>query len=488
LKKERGNSSLFFIVLSALDLLKLQPIMNPMLHQTNNHHWAHESIFYHIYPLGMCGAPHYNSFRGPAVPRLESLYNWIPHLVQLGVNAVCLGPLFESSSHGYDTVDYYHVDRRLGNHETLAYLVKAFHQAGIRVILDAVFNHTGRDFWAFRDIQQRGPHSPYARWYRHMRFGKRSRKGDPFTYQGWKGHHDLAKLNLRTPAVREHLFGALKEWIDRYEIDGLRLDAADCLDFAFMKRLNRFCKKQASDFWLMGEVVMGDYSRWANNQYLDSVTNYEIYHGLHTSHNQKNYHLLAQAIERQYGHTGVYQGLPLYNFVDNHDVNRISSLLKDPRQLYPMHILLMTLPGVPSIYYGSEWGIEGKRQRWSDKDLRPHLSHPQIGWQSKNKDLAHTIQKLSGLYHQSQALKKGLYHPVWVNSQQMVFLRHYQTEKILIAVNAADKNASIELPVQHSGIWEDLLNPGENFKTDHGKLKLSPIYPHWGRILRFHSV
>ncbi len=460
-------------------------IMKAMSAQKYLAHWAHDSIFYHIYPLGMCGAPHHNPFYGNAVPRLESLYQWIPHLSYLGINAVCLGPLFESTSHGYDTVDYYHVDRRLGNHDTLATLVKAFHQAGIRVILDAVFNHTGRDFWAFRDIRQKGKHSDYVRWYRHLRFGKRSRKGDPFTYQGWKGHMDLAKLNLRTPAVREHLFGALKMWIDRYEIDGLRLDAADCLDFGFMKRLNHFCKRQSSDFWLMGEVVMGDYSRWANAHTLDSVTNYDIYHHLHTSHNQKDYGLLAQALERQYGKKGAYQGLPLYNFVDNHDVNRISSLLKDPRKLYPMHILLMTLPGVPSIYYGSEWGLEGKRQRWSDKELRPHLPHPEWGQRSPHRDLAQTLKKLIAIYHHSPALKRGHYRTLQIHPEQFAFLRLHSEEILMIIVNASAKDAQIKLHLPYAGHWHDLLNPNESVFSREGWPTQVQIYPHWGKILRF---
>ncbi|PIQ26836.1 alpha-amylase [bacterium (Candidatus Blackallbacteria) CG17_big_fil_post_rev_8_21_14_2_50_48_46] len=448
-------------------------------------HWSHNAFFYHIYPLGMCGAPHHNSDHSAPVPRLELLHAWIPHLVSLGVNAICLGPVFESTSHGYDTRDYYHLDRRLGTHETLAHLVKAFHRAGIRVILDAVFNHTGREFWAFQDLRRNGQNSAYLRWYRHVRFGKRSKKGDPFTYQGWKGHHDLAKLNVRNPAVREHLFGALAQWVDRYEIDGLRLDAADCLDFSFMKRLRKFSHQLSSDFWLMGEVVMGNYRDWVNPQMLDSVTNFEFYHSLHTSHNAKDYHILAHTLERQFGQQGVYRHLPLLNFVDNHDVNRIASLLKEERNLYPLHILLMTLPGVPTLYYGSEWGLEGKRHKWSDKALRPYLPSPELGWQSKHKDLALSLQKLAKIYHQSDALKHGQYQTLQVHAKELAFLRQSPSEHILVAVNASGKNSKLEIPLHHGkGIWEDLLNPGEYFEAKHGRLKISPLYPYWGRILR----
>ncbi|NDJ76693.1 MAG: alpha-amylase, partial [Chloroflexi bacterium] len=172
-------------------------------------HWATDSVFYHIYPLGLCGAPFENDFSSPAVPRLEMLYGWLDHLDYLGVNAVYLGPLFESTSHGYDTVDYYHVDRRLGTNDTLKHLIADLHRRGIRVILDGVFNHVGRDFWAFYDVRQNLQNSPYCDWFAGLRFDARSPNGDPFTYLPWEHHYQLVKLNLDNPAVRAHLLGAV---------------------------------------------------------------------------------------------------------------------------------------------------------------------------------------------------------------------------------------------------------------------------------------
>ena len=222
-------------------------------------HWAWDAVIYHIYPLGFCGAAASNDFCSPPTPRLDLVYDWIPHLQDLGVTAVYLGPVFESSTHGYDTVDYFHVDRRLGNNETLSHLVSALHQNGMRVILDGVFNHVGRDFWAFRDVLDHHENSSYCDWFQGLSFGSRSPYGDPFTYETWHGHYNLVKLNLRNPAVKKHIFQAVTTWINEFDIDGLRLDAADCMDLDFLKELAAICRKARSDFWLVGEVIHGDY-------------------------------------------------------------------------------------------------------------------------------------------------------------------------------------------------------------------------------------
>ena len=358
-------------------------------------HWAHDSIFYHIYPLGLCGAPQRNDFRSRAIPRLEQLYDWIEHLQNLGVNALWLGPVFESSVHGYDTVDYFQVDRRLGYNQTLSQVVSALHQNGIRVILDVVFNHVGRDFWAFRDVREHNERSAYRDWFQDLNFGKRSPFGDPFAYTGWNGHYDLVKLNLRNPAVKDHLFRAAEKWIREFDIDGFRLDAADCIDIGFLKELAAFCRSIRSDFWLMGEVVHGDYRKWANPETLDSVTNYVCFKGLYQSHVDRNYFEIAYTLNRQFGERGLYCDMPLYNFADNHDVNRVASNLTNPAHLYTLYCLLFTIPGVPSIYYGSEWGIQAIKQNGDDWALRPQLDLTMLSQTGPQADLVKTIARLA---------------------------------------------------------------------------------------------
>ncbi len=232
-------------------------------------HWSFDAVFYHIYPLGFCGAPAQNDFHSPAAPRLDKIYGWLDHIQSLGANALYLGPLFESSRHGYDTADYYAVDRRLGTNETLAALSRELHRRGMRLILDGVFNHVGRDFWAFRDVQQNREGSAYRDWFANLRFQGYNRRGDPFTYEGWNGHDSLVKLNLSRPDVRRHLFDAVKRWVQEFDIDGLRLDAADAVDLGFLGELSRRCRALKPDFWLMGEVIHGDYRRWANPETLE---------------------------------------------------------------------------------------------------------------------------------------------------------------------------------------------------------------------------
>ncbi len=442
-------------------------------------HWAPRATFYHIYPLGALGAPARNDRNLPPVPRLGRLEGWLNALQDLGVDALYLGPVFESTTHGYDTADYYHVDRRLGCDEDLAVLCLAAKKQGIRVVLDAVFHHVGRDFWAFRDVLAHGAASVYADWF-HLDFNRRSPLGDPFHYEGWNGHFDLVKLDTDHPAVREHLLGAVTRWITRFGIDGLRLDAADVLSKTFQQALAAHCRSLRADFWLLGEVVHGDYRHWANPTMLDSVTNYELYKGLYSSHNDANYFELAHTLNRQFGAEGRYGDLTLYNFADNHDVDRIASRLKDPAHLYPLHALLFTVPGIPSVYYGSEWGLGGTKAKDSDAPLRPEFEPAAGARLGKHPDLAATIARLSRIRRNHPALRHGTYQQLLVSSEQFAFMRETPEERIVVAVNAAQRPAEVRLPLGESERWIDLLNPGNPLPHPYSPLLLPP---RWAIIL-----
>ena len=336
-------------------------------------YWFENARFYHIYPLGLCECPQNNDFLLSPNPRLEKLHAWLDHIQELGQNALYLGPVFESTTHGYDTADYFQVDRRLGTNETLASLSEDIHSRGMHLVLDGVFNHVGRDFWAFKDLQIHGENSKYRHWFSNLRFNEKSPYNDPFSYDCWNGNFNLVKLDLENQDVKDHLFSAVSMWIRDFKIDGLRLDTADCLSFTFMRDLSALCKSIRPDFWLMGEVIHGDYRQWTNAEMLDSVTNYEVYKGLYSSHNESNYFEIAYSLNRQFGEGGIYKGLNLYTFADNHDVNRVASELMDQNHLVPLYTLLFTIPGIPSIYYGSEWGIIGIREKGSDQGLRPAI-------------------------------------------------------------------------------------------------------------------
>jgi cyclomaltodextrinase / maltogenic alpha-amylase / neopullulanase len=421
-------------------------------------HWAADAFFYHVYPLGLTGAPARNDFGVQPQPRLDQLHAWLGHLQALGVNALYIGPVFESTAHGYDTADYYTVDRRLGTRETLRDLIAHAHARGIRVVLDGVFNHVGRDFWAFRDLQANGAASPYRDWFAGVRFDQRSPYGDPFVYEAWAGHFDLARLNTANPAVREHLFGAVEMWIDELGIDGLRLDAADVLDLGFQRDLAAFARARKPDFLLFGEIVHGDYRRWANPETLDATTNYETYKGLYSSLNDRNYFEIAYALNRQFGPAGMYRGLPLYNFVDNHDQDRIASQLTRREHLYPLHALLFTMPGAPSIYYGSEWAIEGRRIPGDDSPVRPALelaTAPALGVEPK---LAECIARLARIRADLPALRRGDYRQLLVAHEQFAFVREFEGRRVVVMLNASDGPAHIRIPAPAEGAWTDALD------------------------------
>ena len=401
-------------------------------------YWVNESVFYHIYPLGFCGAPRIND--GVKEYRLDKVKDFIPHLKEMHVNAVYFGPVFMSTTHGYDTNDYYNIDNRLGDNESFARICEALHENGIRVVLDVVFNHVGRGFWAFRDIQEKKQGSPYCSWFQNLNFGGNSPWGDPFWYEGWEGNYDLVKLNLRHPDVKKHIFDAVAMWMDKFKIDGLRLDVAYCIDQDFLRELKHFCKSKDSNFWLMGEIIHGDYARLANPDLLDSCTNYECYKGIYSSHNDKNYFEIAHSLNRQFANGGIYHNIYTYNFVDNHDVNRIASTVRDPENIKNCYTVEYFMPGVPAVYYGSEWGIEGKKNNTEyDYPLRPCVNVSDI----KDNALYRHVCRLGAVRRKYKALKYGSFENTVIRNEQLVFKRKFEDETVYIAVNLSDNDFDI---------------------------------------------
>jgi cyclomaltodextrinase len=446
--------------------------------------WIQSAAFYHLFPLGALGAPARNDPALPQSDRLTSLFRWLDHVESLGLNAILLGPVFDSGTHGYDTSDYFLIDRRLGSNHTFSRWSVELHRRGLRLVLDGVFHHVGRNFWAFKDVLEYGEASAYRDWF-HLDFSHRGPAGDRFAYEGWNGHYDLVKLNLRNPAVREHLFAAVRHWIEDYGIDGLRLDAADVLDLDFQSDLAAFCHSLRPDFWLMGEVIHGDYRSWANPRCLDSATNYEAYKGLFSSHNASNYFEIAYSLNRQFGQGGIYRDLHLYNFVDNHDVERIASQLRDPAHLYPLHALLFTIPGVPSVYYGSEAGVLGRKARDTDAPLRPQLDPCDLGHRREHADLVPLVRGLAAIRQSSPALRYGDYQQLHVAHEQLAFLRSSAEEQIIVAVNSSREPATItiDIPAAGGGELRDLLNDGPSFPLANGQATLA-LDPCWARVLR----
>ncbi|MBO6163950.1 MAG: alpha-amylase [Lachnospiraceae bacterium] len=432
--------------------------------------WYDETCFYHIYPLGLCGAPAVNSY-GEPVHRLKKLIPWVDHIREIGCGGLYIGPLFESVGHGYETTDYRKLDSRLGTNEDLKDLVAYCHQKGIRVILDGVFNHTGRDFFAFQDIRTYRENSRYRDWYRGVNFWGNNSFGDGFSYETWGGYDLLAKLNLQNPEVREYLLDSVRFWIREFDIDGLRLDAADVLDFDFMRSLRSVTEECKPDFWLMGEVIHGDYSRWVNERTLHSVTNYHLHKALYSAHNDHNYFEIAHTVKRQLD-MGLGRDVRLYSFVDNHDVERIFTKLSDKRHYLPVHILLYTLPGIPSIYYGSEFGIEGRKEWGSDASLRPELDLAAL--QAADNPCLRLITKLGAIHQQEPALWYGEYRELKLTTGQYAFARGDR----IITVN--NENAAVRLDVPGSGDYIGALF-GRRIHSEGGNLSID-LEPAGGEI------
>ena len=393
--------------------------------------WAYESVFYQIYPLGLCGAPFEND--GVQEHRILKILDLVDHIAKLGCNAVYFSPLFESDTHGYNTRDFFKIDTRLGTNEDFKKVCDELHKAGIKVVLDGVFNHVGRGFWAFQDVLKNRWDSPYRDWF-HISFDGNSNYNDGLWYEGWEGNFDLVKLNLRNEEVIQHIFSAVKGWVEEFDIDGLRLDVAYCLDLDFLKRLRQHTNGLKEDFFIVGETLHGDYNRWMNDEMCNSVTNYECYKGLFSSFNSMNMFEICHSLARQFGpeQWTLYKGKHLLSFVDNHDVTRVASVLGNEKHIPLIYALEFGMPGIPCVYYGSEWGAKAHKNE-GDPALRACFDKPEFN------ELSEFIAKLAEAKKGSKALNYGNFRNVVLTNHQCIFERACDGERVLVAINAADQ-------------------------------------------------
>ena len=411
--------------------------------------WAYESVFYQIYPLGFCGAPFEND--GKQESRILKVIDWIPHIEKLGANAIYFSPVFESDTHGYNTRDYTKIDCRLGTNEDFKLVCDKLHAAGIKVVLDGVFNHVGRGFWAFQDVLANREGSKYRDWF-HIDFGGNSNYNDGLWYEGWEGNYDLVKLNLRNEEVIQHIFSAVKGWIDEFDIDGLRLDVAYCLDHDFLRRLRQHVDGLKDDFFIVGETLHGDYNQWMNDAMCNSVTNYECYKGLFSSFNSMNMFEICHSLARQFGPENwtLYKGKHLLSFVDNHDVSRIASNLNNEKHLPLIYALAFGMPGIPCVYYGSEWGAKANKSE-GDPALRACFEKPEFN------ELSEYIAKLAKAKKGSKALNYGNFRNVVLTNHQCIFERACDGERVLVAINASDQPYTAHFDAG-CGMAEDLIS------------------------------
>lgn len=423
--------------------------------------WYDGAVFYHIYPIGMTGAPRTNTFEA-GEHRLNKLLDWLPHIKEIGCDAIYIGPLFESVAHGYETADYKKLDSRLGDNNDFINFVKACHEIGIKVIVDGVFNHVGREFFAFKDLKEHRENSAYRDWFKNIHFDWNNDYNDGLYYDSWDGHGTLVNLNHQNPAVREYFLDVARFWISEFDIDGIRLDAADVLDFTFMRELRSVTDSCKQDFWLLGEVIHGDYTRWVNNEMLHSVTNYWLHKALYSGHNDHNYFEIAHTVKRCTD-MGMHIANAFYNFVDNHDVARIITKLNNKAHFFPVHVLLYTLPGKPSIYYGSEFAIEGEKKPYADEILRPELKIEDYKDAVNTNENTKRIAALGNMRLNNQWVGEAGYRELLLTNRQYAFLREYGDKRLVAIVNNDDNNAGIHLNI--GGRFTELFS-GETMDFD----------------------
>ena len=409
----------------------------------------YNETIYHIYPLGFCGAPKENDCI--LQPRIHKVLSWLDHFEKLNVSAIYFGPVFESERHGYDTKDYKTIDIRLGTNDDFKDVCDALHRKNIKVYLDGVFNHVGRSFFAFQDVLQNKWNSPYSNWF-YINYDHHDNQ-DGFSYADWEGHQELVKLNLDNPDVRQYLLHVIDGWIEQFHIDGLRLDVAYCLNPTFLYELHHHLKDRYPDFFLLGEMIGGDYNVLLKDDLLDSVTNYECRKGLFSSFNTHNLFEIAHSLHRQFGSENwcLYRGKHLLSFIDNHDVDRIASILNDEKDLSLLYGLLYAMPGIPAIYYGSEWGAKGTRTHSSDDDLRPCFEKPE--WNS----LTDFISTLNALRKDYPTFTNGDYHQIYLQNEQYVFSRRDESGQITCALNISNHDMECHFNPEVSKGY-DLLN------------------------------
>ncbi|MGF1505688.1 MAG: alpha-amylase family glycosyl hydrolase [Anaerolineae bacterium] len=443
--------------------------------------WARSAIIYHIYPLGFLDAPQRNPGYGAPVHRLRGVHKWLDHIAGLGVTTIQFGPVFESHSHGYNTIDFFQIDRRLGDLLSFRELVDAIHGRGMRVILDGVFNHSGRGFFAFRDVVQHGRESRFADWFK-INWEGQSPLGDPFDYEGWNGFHSLPLLNLSNPETRSHLFDVARYWIKEIHVDGWRLDVAHELPVDFLRDLRRAIKQANPESLMFGEMVHGDYRNWIAPDLCDCGTDYQLYAVLWRAFIEGSFENLFEQLQREYDlEMGAYRDLTLVNFLGNHDVTRILSQLDRPEHIYPAMMLLMMLPGIPAIYYGDELGLTGHKDD-GDQSLRGPMPQEPV-----KSDIYTALAQLGRLRHRLNAVTHGRFVPLQATDKLLAMLYEIRDEDVIVLINQSEDHLPITLDLSRQGIsdgttFEDVLNSGW-YTVEEQTLTVDPVWRLWGRIL-----
>ncbi len=398
--------------------------------------WVEHCIFWHALPLRFLGAEQTRlPADAPVRHRLDGLVPWLDYVLELGASGLLLGPIFESGAHGYDTVDYGSIDRRLGDEKDFATLVEAAHKRGIRVVLDGVFNHVGRQHPAFQAALRDGPDSPGAHLFR---IYWREPGVEP-DYEHFEGHLNLVTLNHDSPAVVDLVVEAMCRWLER-GADGWRLDAAYAVPPSFWTRVVRRVRERYPQAYLVGEVIHGDYPEFVAESGLDAVTQYELWKAAWSSINDHNFHELAWTLQR---HNAMLASFAPLTFLGNHDVTRIATKIVDPDHLVHALVVLFTVGGTPCVYAGDEQGFRGTKwdREGGDDEVRPSFPSSPADLSPLGAPVLELHRRLIALRRRHAWLHRARLTVEHVANEQLVYRCSEGEQAIVVALNLAAEPA-----------------------------------------------
>jgi cyclomaltodextrinase len=433
--------------------------------------------------------PIYTKKDNTTANRLANIRNYYEHIQQMGINVIQFGPIFESVSHGYDTTNYKQIDHRLGNNDLFKQILAELHALGMRVIVDGVFNHVGREFPSFKDIRLNHESSQYVSWH-YIDFNGNSPYNDGFDYKNWEGHYDLVKLNLQERKVKEHIFDIAKYWLQDVGIDGWRLDVASLISPDFWKEFGEVCRASRPDCLLLGEVIREPYTQWIGPGLLDAGTGYQVHKSIWSSIQSNNMYELKAVLERLFHpQWGILRETALMNFLGNHDTTRIRSILQDDRKLISAFFILFTLNGFPKIYYGDEIGITGFKTDLSDEDVRKPMIELSEAWPSNGEVILKNVKRLTKFRKNNHALMYGNLISVFADSNVIAYLRKSFQQTLVIVANTGLEPLTKTLPLWNqnldNSVFVDILNDDQKeYDVKNNQLVVPDLQPGWGKVLQ----
>lgn len=416
--------------------------------------WVKDAVFYQIFPErfanGDCsidppaieqwGAEPtpYNFFGGD----LQGVIDHLEHMEQLGVNAIYFNPLFHApTNHKYDTRDYMKVDPHFGTNELLKELVYQCHTRGIRVLLDAVFNHSGKLFRPFVDVLEIGADSRYADWFHVREFPMVVRDGIP-TYDAFAFEPHMPKLNTENSEVQEYLLDVARYWIEEIGVDGWRLDVANEVDHRFWRKFRDVVKKANPDAYILGEI-WHDSLPWLGGDQFDAVMNYPLTeaildYAVRGTRDGRQFVDLAGNLLAAYPQQATEAA---FNLLGSHDTARLLTLSKGDKKLMKLAtVIQFTFSGTPCIYYGDEVGLTGGH----DPGCRRCMEWDES---KQDRDLFQFFADLVKLRRSHRALRDGSFEVLHAEqgSGLVAYAREADGEKFIVILNAGKRKASLVL-------------------------------------------